>query len=383
MLKKYDAFLVGYYGMQNVGDDALMLAAMTGTKRFLGCRSVLVTTASDQPELLTKKEQNYVAPEHWLKGSTRLNNYLQAFKSRRVVFGGGSVLHSAKDLKQKLHLLQLSNAEYSMAVGVGIEPFRSKSDEQACARFLRECGFVGLRDQQSYEIAKSLAPGANLKKTFDLAPLLQIHPKYRLYQGSRKGIAVNICPAPVNAFGEVDDKQEEKRILRLSHFIREIHQKTGEPIHLVNLNGHFQFGDWKLVNKLRGKLGDSVPVVNIPYCSNPLKVIYQLSSYKLVVSMRLHGNILAFLSETPSISLGYHSKCRQWCQQIGLPQEYFFNANDFSILKLVETASQGLEKGFVPNRLSTQDALKQTLLNWSHRYEHAKNISGYTPLQQS
>jgi len=46
MISKYDAYLVGHYGMQNSGDDALLLATLYGAQSVLGCKKCwfLLTT---------------------------------------------------------------------------------------------------------------------------------------------------------------------------------------------------------------------------------------------------------------------------------------------------------------------------------------------------
>ena len=47
MLKKYDAYLVGYYGMRNSGDDALMYATAWGAKHLIGCNKTKVGLYGD------------------------------------------------------------------------------------------------------------------------------------------------------------------------------------------------------------------------------------------------------------------------------------------------------------------------------------------------
>jgi polysaccharide pyruvyl transferase WcaK-like protein len=42
MFKKHDAYLVGYYGMRNSGDDALMYATAWAAKNILGCNNTKV-----------------------------------------------------------------------------------------------------------------------------------------------------------------------------------------------------------------------------------------------------------------------------------------------------------------------------------------------------
>ena len=78
-------------------------------------------------------------------------------------------------------------------MGVGIGPFESHEAEKVCAKFLNECGFIGVRDPQSLVIAQTIAPNANVKLTFDLSPLMLCHQTKRLVDIERNGIMFNFC----------------------------------------------------------------------------------------------------------------------------------------------------------------------------------------------
>ena len=86
-------------------------------------------------------------------------------------------------------------------MGVGLGPFQNVAAEKSCTEFLKECRFTGVRDQTSFDLAKSLAPDANLRLTFDLAPLLLAQKERPLRAMPRSGIAVSLCPV-FNAKGE-------------------------------------------------------------------------------------------------------------------------------------------------------------------------------------
>lgn len=383
MFKNNDAYLVGYYGMRNSGDDALMYAATWGAKNLLQCDTTTIGLYGDHHRQHPGTRQLNLHFNQVFPGQNRLDHYKTAIKSKRIIFGGGAVLHSESDINLKRHIMKLSNPNKSLAVGVSIGPFQSISAEKSCAHFLNECGYIGVRDQSSFDIAKSIAPNANVKKTFDLAPLLLCANKRLNLVKARSGIAFALCSVAINPMGKVDKQAEKKRITEFCQLITAIYKNTGEHITLLDFNGHSLLGDWKINNPVMAKLQHTIPITIEPYNPNPFAVIEDIASYKLLISMRLHGSILGYVSNTPVISLNYHEKCLGWCDQIGMQQAYQQNLQHLNNEELLCSIEQGLEHGFNKPALSIDHALQQALSNWSISYEQAKIYSSYSAIQQS
>ncbi|PKH03003.1 polysaccharide pyruvyl transferase family protein [Psychromonas sp. MB-3u-54] len=362
MFKKFNAYLTGYYGMNNTGDDVLLYTSRWAIRHILGYQRDLVSSASN----ISCPEFGDISayPTAKFRGHHRLVHYKNALLSENIIFGGGSVLHSEKDIQFKRHLLALTNAKSSRCVGVGIEPFESINAEKACAKFLSECGFVGVRDANSLEIATAIAPQANVKLTFDLAPLLLCHQSNRLVAIERKGVMFNFCQQAIDAFGHTNVDNERRHIKMAIETIKKTWQNTNEDIYLLDFNGHAVFGDFHLHQQIIAGLPDHIPVVHIPYDPNPFRVLQRMARFKVTVSMRLHSAILSYLANTPAISIIYHEKCKRWCQQVGVPEQYQFDAGDLCPKILTDTLTKGLGIGFTLPTMNTDEAIKATLLNW-------------------
>ena len=363
MFKQFNAYIVGYYGMQNTGDDALQYATRWASHHLLSSQSNLVSSATDRkcPEFGDIQG----IPDGLFRGHQRLLHYKNALQSEKVIFGGGSVFHTKSDIQFKRHLIALAGKKQSRCVGVGLGPFSSMSAEKACATFLSECGFIGVRDKQSYDIAINLCPEANVELTFDLAPILLCHQKNKLVEIERSGIMFNFCQQAIDAYGSTDDKIELKRIQSAVECIEKTYIETGEPIYLVDFNGHSTFSDFKVHNKIMNQLSENVPVTHIQYDPNPFRVLQRIAGFKASVCMRLHASIMSFMAKTPSISINYHSKCEAWCDQIGMAKEYQFDALEVSADNLTNTLIKSIGINFAYPAMTTQEAIDATLLNWN------------------
>ncbi len=391
--------IVGYYGKKNLGDDALLLASTWATQNILN-NNDLTCTASDAIDLVNfKQPKPTLQSTQKFPGHNRLLQYRLAWQSKQIVLGGGSVLHSAHDLNIKRLMLKLSSksqktstlSKQHMAVGVGIEAFVNEQAKLACKNFLNECPFIGVRDEKSYQRAKQLAPKANVAMTFDLAPTLLCHQdlidhKQQLKQDARQqqnhcaeqrfGIAINLCSVPVDGLGNVNVAAEQKRVLQYAKLICKLLETTQEHITLISLNAEpmgatKRLNDDDLLAKVRSnvtiKLADTSLVKRlhlIKYHPDPINFIKILSTFKVVIAMRLHGAILSYIGKTPVIVVNYHDKCKAWCDQVLISSQYRVNLDNFDVKEIHGTIVAGLKYGFTPPIITVKSALKQSLKNW-------------------
>jgi polysaccharide pyruvyl transferase WcaK-like protein len=362
MFKKFNAYLMGYYGMQNTGDDVLQYTSRWAIQHLLKCKSTLVSSAASST--CTEFGDVTGIPVAKFRGQQRFLHYKNALQSEKVVFGGGSVLHSEKDIQFKRHLIALANRKSSRCVGVGIESFNTIGAEKACAKFLSECGFVGVRDAKSLDIARSIAPNANVQLTFDLAPLLLCHQSNRLVPIERKGLMFNFCQQATDAFGNINAENEQRRVTMAIAAIEKTWLDTNEEIYLLDFNGHPVFGDFHVHQQIIAGLPEHIPVTHINYDPNPFRVLQRIAGFKATVSMRLHSAILAFMANTPSISINYHSKCKSWCEQVGVAQQYQFDAKDLCPQALANSIKESIGISFAKPTMKVDEAIQAALLNW-------------------
>ena len=362
-MRKYESYIVGYYGMQNTGDDALLAATIQGVKTYLGHKHVLVSSNAQHVAFDNSVAVSPLKATPRFPGQNRLIHYRNALQSEQIVFGGGSVLHSARDLDLKRHLIALSGAKKGVALGVGIEAFKTVTDEKACVRFLNACDLVATRDKASYQIAKAIAPSANVIQSFDLAPMIAANAPI-LSTSERKGIAINLCPLFVDAMGSRDYVAEEKLIQEVSSAVQLLWNTTKQEVTLISFNGHKHQTDDALLQRLKDAIGETVPVHFVAYNANPFLTLSLMRRFKVVLGMRLHCNVFAYLANTPCISLNYHPKSEAWCQQIGAPARYQVNAFLCTATSIFDAVTSVVSYNEKTASMPVEVAVKKAQSNW-------------------
>ena len=362
MLKRFDSYLVGYYGMQNTGDDALMYSTYWGARSALNDNKLSLSSLNvEATQSMT--ETAFMQPSLF-RGHQRLKHYQNAMQSEKVIFGGGSVIHSERDIQLKRHMIKLAGRKNSRCVGVGIDKFESIAAEKQCAKFLNECGFIGVRDPHSLEVASALAPNANIQLTFDLAPTMLTHEAGKLSNIERNGIMLNLCQLSVDAFGNLDQASEMRRLNAAAELVCKCWDTFQEPIHLVDFNGHSQFGDHNIHRSIMQYVPSYIDITHIPYDPDPYRVLQRLAGYKAIVPMRLHAAIMAFMTDTPCLPLVYHKKCEGWCEQAGVSESLRFGAKTLDVDGIIDALKDGFGTGFAKPTLSIEAAVSAAQRNW-------------------
>lgn len=358
-------YLVGYYGMQNSGDDALLAATVMGAKRFLDSDELIINTPTPMNVVGVGSVDPILVEQQKFPAQNRLLQYMAAYSSNRVIFGGGSVIQNQRDIDVKRDLLTLAGGRGHLALGVGIGPFENSAAERSCAKLLNRLDFTGVRDDISLDIARAIAPKAHVEKTFDLAPSLLNSPDFALSSMERRGIAVCLCPRE-RLHG--DKQAEHKRLKTIADALSTLYNFHGEPIIFLDFNGHPELGDRAIHKEVASMMDAQVETQFIDYDPNPFRVLQRMASFKAAVSMRLHGSIFGFMANTPVLSLNYHQKCKGWCDLIGMPERLQFDCNAFSSDELAGVLYTGLGEGFSKNTMSIEQAVNASMKNWRNEY---------------
>lgn len=357
------AVIVGYYGQNNAGDDAFLSVSSWGIRKYLKCEDVWATSS------LKSIENGYIvkpmlAPSLFY-GYNRIRKFIFSRKSNCIVFGGGSNFHSSDVINEWIFIIKYLQNVYSIAVGVSIGPFRDTKAEKSCKKLLHLLSFIGVRDKISYDRVLNLVPDANVKITFDLAPLLQTATGNRIYNENQTSKAIGISLCNYERFVNGDVKREKQRISIVANAIRKCAQSDIiESIFLIDFNSHPIMGDYDVHCELAYLLDNCVPIIHLPYYNNPIYTMKAMLNLRGMISMRLHSSVFAYCTNTPALILSYHEKCSEWAKMIGAPKDSIIETNNICEYDLSEYISTLMTNSY-HTELSIDKAQKLSLLNWN------------------
>lgn len=330
--------LGGYYGMMNYGDDMFSMVSSQGVKKYwpnmnpviMGCQLKDSGGSFVVPQWFP--DSIYGGTSALSKASRLLWLLTGTLGANKFVFCGGSIFSSqGSGILDIFHAINNKN-NYFSAIGVSIGPFSSSKDEKKTRKVLEKFEYLSLRDEFSYDIAKSFALPAKIVLAGDLAGMMpKFYPKSKTNDNPVKVVGFSPCFL---------FEKTEKSIEYCDAFIKAVGclDKNIE-IHIVvlNLNDHPVIGDLSLSHYVKKNLDDikiSNEVLNYGDMSI-LSIWEKISSLDAYISVRLHGAISAYLNGIPFALFEYHMKCQEFLKEIG-QQEQLRIPNGYEVDNIVE-----------------------------------------------
>lgn len=268
--------VAGYYGFKNAGDEAILEAILQELK----ARGLEGVVLSGNPNLTAK--------QHQTRALHRLNPFA-LLKAPLWLLGGGGLLQdktSALSLEYYLGLVRLARlyrrkiVVFNQSLGP-LTPWGEARVQQV----LKGVPLI-LRDQASVEYARRLG----LSATLGADPALLLGPP----PVPKEKDWVLLIPR----FGEAY-RQGVKTLERLA--VRLAYEKK-EPMVLLMQPG---LDDYLLEDK---EFETLFRYFRTEKTSDPRRVLYLVAQAEYVVSMRLHGLVLAAAAGTPFAGLSYDPK---------------------------------------------------------------------------
>ena len=327
--------LSGYYGFDNCGDEAILLAIIHCLKRLRA--DARITVLSDKPEK-TEALYGVKAVNRW--GFAAVLREL--LTCRLLISGGGSLIQDVTSVKSpKYYLAVILGAlllgKKVMIYGQGVGPLTNKSNRAWATRLLNRCHEISVRDAKSAEVLRELGVTRDIKLACD--PVMAMS-----YEDVDRGAIRNILQE-MNILDSTGRKQKPLMIAAIRSWKENKHMapvaelldsqaRLGWDVLLVP--AHFP-ADMEAVNEIGNFMSERL------YCIGQSLTAYQflaLSAYAdRVFSMRLHGLITAMAMGAPMLALSYDPKVTAFMEQAGLAR-YCLTYDDFDW----ETAEYLLEE---------------------------------------
>lgn len=288
----------GYYGFNNAGDEAILLAVLNGLRKKIPDADI--TVFSGNPQLTRER--------HDVKSVHRFNLFgilKTLFKSDLLLSGGGSLLQDVTSIKSLLYYLTILFlgsvlSKKVMLYAQGIGPIDRKWLRNLTAFVLKRVDVLAVRDEESQKFLLSLGvKDEKIKLTADAVFTL---PKIELKDGevllNRYGVKKNQEIVGVAIRSWNNDKFLGALVDAL-----DILADAGKQIFLIPLQ---YAADITIAKKLQKAMRHDAKILDGEHSAEELLSL--TGNLNLLIGMRLHSLIFAAVMGVPFVALDYDPK---------------------------------------------------------------------------
>ena len=307
--KEIHALISGYYGYDNLGDDAILKVIAEQTGRMNP--PVRLTVLSRRPR--------ETASRFGLRAIPRFSPWAVAQGLRRsdlLISGGGSLLQDRTSTRSLLYYLAVIRLAKRMKKPVflyanGVGPLLRNRNRKRVARTLKDCDVITLRDSDSVQELTELGmPSEKLILTADPAFLLEENPE------GRKLIAAAGVPEGRPVLG-VSVRRAVGKTVDAAGFAAlcdRLSREKGLAVVFVAMQNP---GDLELSRQIRAQMQEEAWI--LPRTEEPELLLGAIGAMEAVISMRLHTIIFAAKMRVPVLGCEYDPKVGAFLSMLEQP----------------------------------------------------------------
>ncbi len=302
----------GYYGFDNLGDEAILEAILQWFAKRDDVHPV-VLSANPKSTFDSYGVDSIPRSNLW-KILGRIGG------SPVLLQGGGGLLQDATSFKSLMYYLGVMLLGFIMgrkvvAFAQGIGPLDAEVSPLLVGEFLAQCDLVCVRDFRSYAFCQERLPvNAPLKLMSDAALLLQ--------QAEADAVEdiflqenLDMPGRPLVAFSVKGSKRDRRQIGALARAIDMTSSELGGGVALVPFHHPDDVEYAELVRSMTAT-PDDVMIVKGKY--RPAEVLGLIAKCDLVVGMRLHSLIFAASAAVPFVAVSYDPKIDEFAGEFGM-----------------------------------------------------------------
>ena len=315
--------LSGYYGFDNVGDEAILYAIIHSLREYHPRIEIIVL--SHKPEK-TAETYRVKAISRW-----SLKEVRAAIKSSDgLISGGGSLLQDETGRKSIPYYAgvmkiaqQLKKPVFVYAQGMG--PINSKLNQMIVKHVLNSVKLLTVRDEQSKQLLEKIGVTSGIHLVPDPVMGLEagnFQSSWLRQQDFRnKVISVSVR----------DWINEEYTFREIAQGLDELVNK-GVEIVFVPMHGKH---DFKTSQRVQGLMKTKAHIA--PYDSTIQEKMAIIKESDVLFGMRLHALIFAAVSHTPFVALSYDPKIDSFADIVSQPVLGHVETKDWNHVDLVQT----------------------------------------------
>ena len=311
----------GYYGFDNCGDEAVLLA-------MLHCLRLLypdakITVLSGNPEK-TREIYGVKAVSRW----SPVKIAREILSCRLLISGGGSLLQDVTSSRSPSYYLgvirmALFLRKRVMIYSQGVGPLTGEKNRAMVAKTLNRCHEITLRDAHSAELLKELGVTRDMQVTCDPVMALRREDVINAEFANEKW-KDQLNPDKPLLMVAIRCWKDDSHIAPVARLL-DIQVENGWNVLLVP--AHFP-DDMEAIAKLRNHMAAKPFCIDKSLHANEFLSLAALADR--VFSMRLHGLICAMAMGTTMLGLSYDPKVSAFMHQAGLA-DYCLSVDNFDL----------------------------------------------------
>jgi len=321
--------IAGYYGFENVGDEAILSAILSDFRRQRKNLDFIVI--SSNPE--RTQAEHGVRAVYWQNVNALLD---AARECDLVVLGGGGIFQDYWGVPKNVHLTKYhwGISYYSsvamlanlfkkplMIYSVGIGPLLTEDGKEWTRLTFELADAATVRDPESLALLKSLGVSAK-KVQVKPDPGLSLIPKAKDASDIFTSAGVDLRELPVLGvclrnwtFGENSTAWKQELAAALDHFLGTYNvQVVFIPFQIVE---HELENDHAVALEVMDLMAVKERVHAIPVAHPPDVTAGLISRCRALVGMRLHSLVFASGAGVPAVALAYDPKVHNFMRSLG------------------------------------------------------------------
>ncbi|MBB5173782.1 polysaccharide pyruvyl transferase CsaB [Texcoconibacillus texcoconensis] len=315
--------LSGYYGFDNVGDEAILFSLISALREEN--QDIHITVLSNDPEK-TAQQYGVEAVNRW-----KLKDVAKAIRqSDGLISGGGSLLQDKTGNKSVIYysgvmwIAKLLGKPF-VIYAQGIGPINQLKNQRIVKHTLNRASLITVRDRDSQEFLTSV--GLKKESTIVPDPVLGMN-KPSLDESP--WLASENIPSDYIAVSMRDWSDGREYLEKTAAALDEL-LKKGEKIVLLPMHGEHDYNTLEQLLSLMEKRDGDIWMA--PYDATIQEKVVIVGQAKLLLGMRLHALIFAAVMNVPFHALSYDPKIDSFanlCQQpvVGHVEKDDWSADD-------------------------------------------------------